>query len=758
MPAKEHPAYLEELQYLEYTLGYIEKALRSALHRLGKVGKDVMRLGRTYQSDNSQDYIDLMVNTKIMAGLDLKVENLEKAQQKPYFARIDFREDRKTETERLYIGKMCLMRDEDQQLVIVDWRAPVANMYYESRLGKAEYNCPAGEIRGELFLKRQFSIEAGILTEIFDIDITTNDQFLQSYLGASADNRLKDIVSTIQTEQNRVIRAAMERPLIVQGVAGSGKTTIALHRIAYLIYNYAGSFRPENFMIIAPNRLFLNYISEVLPELGVERVKQTTFADFALEVIGAKLKVMDPNEKLIRFLDPDRAADAASRSEQKASIVKSGMRFKQWLDQYLDHVERHLLPGGDFRFEKWVLFTREEIEALFYRDYRDWPLYQRVAQLRKHFQKRSKDRKDSIIAQFQASCFLEIDRLKMSLEDTPERRERVVAVIDRKNELVQKMNDMAQSGISQYLDQIPAGSALQYYREFLCGPFFTVYAGESLERETVELIRTETIKNLDQNMLEMEDLAPLMYLKYRLYGLDQKIKVKHIVIDEAQDFSPFQFDTLHRMIKGSSFTILGDLAQGIHSYRGTRDWNEVRREVFQGECTVLNLQQSYRTTIEIMDAANTVIGHLAEGNLLPAEPVIRHGAPVAIIPQESYTAVSAAIEQEIGQFQKLGYKSFAIVGKTLAECRTVTRCFAGKPLRPVLITGKEKEYRSGFVAVPSYLVKGLEFDVVFIANADERNYRPNDLDVKLLYVAATRPLHRLLIYHIGELTPLLRGV
>jgi DNA helicase-2/ATP-dependent DNA helicase PcrA len=188
---------------------------------------------------------------------------------------------------------MCLTRDEDQKLIIVDWRAPIANMYYESRLGDASYQCPDGKISGTLSLKRQFSIEKGRLEEIFDIDITTNDQFLQSYLGASADNRLKDIVSTIQAEQNRVIRANMERPLIVQGVAGSGKTTIALHRIAYLIYNYGKSFVPENFMIIAPNRLFLNYISEVLPELGVERVKQTTFEDFAREVIHEKYQIKD---------------------------------------------------------------------------------------------------------------------------------------------------------------------------------------------------------------------------------------------------------------------------------------------------------------------------------------------------------------------------------------------------------------------------------------------------------------------------------
>ncbi|HBE79413.1 MAG TPA: DNA helicase, partial [Firmicutes bacterium] len=241
MPANQHPAYPEELAHLNYTLNYVEKSLATTISRKKQVGREVAQRDPRYLDRNSQEFIDLMVNTQLLSGADLKLRNLETARQKPYFARIDFHEDGKPEKEQLYIGKMCLTRDEDQRLIIVDWRAPIANMYYESRLGEAGYQCPDGEIKGQLSLKRQFSIDKGQLEEIFDIDITTNDQFLQSYLGASADNRLKDIVSTIQAEQNRVIRADMNRPLIVQGVAGSGKTTIALHRIAYLIYNYGQS-------------------------------------------------------------------------------------------------------------------------------------------------------------------------------------------------------------------------------------------------------------------------------------------------------------------------------------------------------------------------------------------------------------------------------------------------------------------------------------------------------------------------------------
>ncbi|HEX7714012.1 MAG TPA: UvrD-helicase domain-containing protein, partial [Bacillota bacterium] len=272
-----HPAFPEESARLRETLKQVNQSLEDATQRKQYTDKELQRLERVGNADNSQGYIDLMVGQALKEGLVLKLRNLEGAQKKPYFARIDFTEAGKKKPEKLYIGKLSLTREEDQQPIIIDWRAPISNLYYESRLGPASYHCPEGEIGGDLQLKRQFSIEEGILERIFDIDITTNDQFLQSSLGANAADRLKDIVATIQAEQNRIIRADLEQPLIVQGAAGSGKTTIALHRIAYLIYTYNRSFRPEQFMIIAPNRLFLNYISEVLPELGVERVKQSTF-------------------------------------------------------------------------------------------------------------------------------------------------------------------------------------------------------------------------------------------------------------------------------------------------------------------------------------------------------------------------------------------------------------------------------------------------------------------------------------------------
>lgn len=758
MPAEDHRAYHEEKEHLDYTLEYVEKTLESATGKKSHVDKEVNRFRRIVNSEGSQEFIDLMVNAALQSGLELKLRNLEEARNKPYFARIDFWETGKPAPEKLYIGKMCLAREEDQGLIIIDWRAPVANLYYEERLGPSKYLCPEGEIHGELSLKRQFTIEAGKLREIFDIDITTNDQFLQAHLGASADNRLKEIVATIQAEQNRIIRADLKTPLIIQGVAGSGKTTIALHRIAYLIYNYEGSFKPENFMIIAPNRFFLNYISEVLPELGVERVRQTTFEEFALELIGEKIKVRDPNYRLTDFLNRGNTPEEQVQMEQEKRMIafKSSMAFKEILDEYMSRIEQTLIPEEDFRIGDWVIYTHQEILDLFFRDYRSWPVLKRVQELKKHFTKRLKDRKDGYLHKLQTSCNLRIERLKLTMPDSEQRQKLIIEAIDNKDERVKEVERFVKEGTKEYFKKITGLSPVKYYRDLLTDPaLLAEFAKDRAEPELLELLRKETLANLNLGQIELEDLAPLVYLKFCFYGLAERIPVKHIVIDEAQDFSVFQLYAVKKIIKDSSFTIFGDLSQGIHSYRGLTDWQLLRREVFSEEASgFLTLEQSYRTTVEIMEAANGVINRINEGQLVLAKPVVRHGEQVQIIAKDSIQLIVKGIEEKITAVRNEGYQSIAVICKTIAECEGLAKYFKTME-HPVIMTGKETEYRSGLVMLPSYLAKGLEFDVVIIANADSRNYRENELDTKLLYVIMTRPLHKLYIFYTGELTPLL---
>ena len=763
MPAKNHEDYKNELKHLNYTLGYVEESLEKSIGDKTRVDEALAKSRKNLGSDdgNSQEYIDLMINSIFEESVALKVRGLEEARSKPYFARVDFTENGKQETEKLYIGKMSLMKD-DKEMVIVDWRAPVANLYYESRLGKASYLCPQGRMEGKMSLKRQFTINQGKLQEIFDIDITTNDEFLQSFLGANADNRLKDIVSTIQVEQNRVIRAPMWKPLVVQGAAGSGKTTIALHRIAYLIYTYEKEFYPENFMILAPSKLFLNYISEVLPELGVEKVKQTTFEDFAMEIIGKRYKIVDPGQKLTDFVDNTATFEDIKRNElvKKESEFKSSMMFKGVLEEYAKIIEKSFIPKEDFGILSFTLFEYDEINSLFLKEYKHLPMMKRVQEIKKHLANRLRQRKDYMADRLQGDCDRRIKQLKETMEDCPERHRLIVEAIDTKNDNMAKLQVLSKKAVSDYIKNISKVDTLKYYGQLMGNASLLreLTHGE-IDEEALQFIVKYTTGILASGNVEIEDLAPLMYLKHLIYGLNEKIPVRHIVVDEAQDFSVFQFYVLKNIVKDSSFTILGDIAQGIHSYRGTRSWKHMMECVFpDGQCQYLNLEQSYRTTIEIMEGANKVMEKLHDDSIVPGRPVMRHGQPIEIMEMKSREKIAEDILTKVKQQKKDGYKTAAVICKTMQECKAMAEVLKKSKEGFTVITGKEKEYNGGRVIVPSYLAKGLEFDSVFIADADKNSYTESELDIKLLYVAMTRPLHMLYMYHIGEKTPLIENV
>ena len=759
MVADKHPAYQEEKDRLDYTLKLVNKSLETYIMRKDNIDEEVAKGKKHFSSESSQQYIDLMINTMLQDRAEIKLRNLSQAKQKPYFACVDFREKERVTKDKYYIGKMALIDEATMELVITDWRAPIANLYYESRLGDTEYSCPEGIIKGELLLKRQLIINEGRLEEIYDIDITTNDEILQASLGANADNRLKEIVTTIQSEQNKIIRADMWTPLIVQGAAGSGKTTIALHRIAYLIYTYEKSFKPENFMIIAPNRFFLNYISEVLPELGVERVLQTTFEDFALQIIGLKLKVVDGYEKINRFVNESKDLDQSARNKlmKKESQLKCSMKFKEIIDDYIITVEKEFIPQEDFKLNSIIIYKYDELNNLFLNEYSNLPIVKRIDEIKKHMTNRLNARKEAIIENLEESCVTEIKQIKASMEETEERQSLIINIIDNKNELVNKIETHSKKAVADYIKKISKLNPYEYYKDFLKN--FITNPGLSIENisgELIEFMVQRSMRVFKTDYVEIEDLAPIIYMKYKIHGIDEKIPVRHIVIDEAQDFSPFQILVIRKIIKDSSFTILGDLAQGIHSYRGTRDWMEIKDKVFDGKhCELLMLEQSYRTTIEIMNAANTVLRYLKHKNFPIGRPVIRHGPSVCVRQKKSLKDICMQIANDMDEFSYKKYKSMAIICKTIDECRIVYSYFKGLKHKPKLITGSEKEYNSGIVILPSYLSKGLEFDVVFIANGSKENYGMEEMDVKLLYVSMTRPLHRLYIYYLGEISPLL---
>ena len=755
MSALSHPDYEKEQRYLDYTVGYARNYNNRLLQEKERIDKDVDYGIKHYNSDNAEQFNDLIINTTLQDNMKQKLKNLERSCLKPYFARVDFTEENAA-FQSLYIGKMAFLRDEDNEPIVIDWRAPIANLYYEGRIGSSSYYCPEGEVKGEIHLKRQYSIENANLEEIYDIDITTNDDFLQACLNSSKDNRLKDIVSTIQAEQNKVIRADMWKPLIVQGAAGGGKTTIALHRIAYLLYNYEKSFSPKNFMIIAPNRFFLSYISEVLPELGVENVKQTTFEDFALEVIGQKLKIKESHEKLSLLINKSPNREVL----RTTSKFKSSLDFKAIIEKYVNSIELSFIPEKDFKVSTFTVISSAELKSLFLKEYSHLPMVKRLDEIKKHLVNTLRRKKVEIIESIIWECDRKLEDIRYEMKDCPERRKLITELTDKREALIDKVKKHSKTVVRDYLSQFAPLSPIEYYVKLLNdNKLFIKLASKYINSDAAEFLRCSTLSNLQNGFVELEDLAPLMYISCLVYGLEDKLMVRHIVIDEAQDFGLFQLFILKKILNSSSFTILGDLCQGIHSYRGIENWQDVSNLIFNEDTPeFLTLEQSYRTTIEIMESASSVIKYLKDSKLPPAKPVIRHGSPVELNIKASLKEVADEIKNNLKLIEKEGYKSAAIICKTMEECIKLKALLKTIKVNSKVITGTEKEFSGGVVIVPSYLVKGLEFDMVIIADASKDQFTTDELDIKLLYVAMTRPLHRLFIYSCGEPAEMLRNI
>lgn len=676
-----------------------------------------------------------------------KLENIKKIKNVPYFARMDFKEENR-DLEKLYIGKISILDNKTAEPIIVDWRAPISNLYYEGKIGSAEYECLGKKIKGDILLKRQYIIEKKQLKKYIDINVTGNDELLQNALEEKADDRLKNIVATIQDEQNKIIRAKINSPLIVQGVAGSGKTTIALHRIAYLIYNYEKEFKPEEFMIIAPTKFFLNYISNILPDLGVNDVRQCTFEDFAYDVIGKKLKISDSNEKLVIIVNKE--FDDINKGKIdimiKEAKYKSSIKFKKIVDDYLLQIENNYIPKNDFYFKDYEIMSYNNINKLFKETYKMYNYNDRIKEIEKN-----------LISELKKKSLLIIDdiRKKRSKELQNLTGENRIKVFDKYEKIIKLLEKDYKKIVKQYLNQISKKDCIQYYKEFIDG-----YLQNS--DEVMIYLKKNTSNNLQKNEISFEDLAPIMYIQYKIFGIKEKCKIKHVVVDEAQDYGEFQFDILKQILNSNSMTILGDIAQGVHYYRGIENWKKFIDVEFKNVKTVYTtLNKTYRTTKEIMEVANNVINKLPEFEkeyIVLGEPVIDRKNSVNIKKNKNIDELISSINNRINEYLQNDYKSIAIIGKDMNECEEIEKKLRKTRKDIKLIKGKDSEYNSGISVVPSYLAKGLEFDCVIISNANEEKYTYSSLDIKLLYVTITRAMSKLDIFYTGEITGLLKNI
>ena len=517
----------EELNYLNYTISKYNEVIDDSTLKLS-------HLKELYKFD-----YDAMLDEKFK--LENEIKSIEKAKLNPYFARIDFKS--LNNFDKCYIGKKGVT-DYDNNIITVDWRAPISSLYYDSNVGSAEYQVPDGIIKGKLLLKRQYTIENSKLISFNDVDTVSNDELLKPYLSVSADNRLKNIVSTIQSEQNKIIREKINKNIIVQGVAGSGKTTVALHRIAYLVYNNRDLFKPSDYMVIGPNKFFVSYISSILPDLDVNGVIQNTLDELFLNYVNESFNI-------------NNSLDIIKNIDREASY-KVSMSMKKEIDEFFNNLE--ILPNEDFIVNNMKILSIDFIKSIY----------------------------DDIDKKIYQSINSRIERLMLLLNKYINDNIDTIARKYINNNIKQKDLELFKSNININLKK-----------------YFTI-TNTKTKKCYIDILRKLKIDfmNIKNNNINIEDIPALMYIKYKLNGSKEYYNFKHIVIDEAQDYGEFTFYVLKKIFKNSTFSIYGDLAQSLYPYRSLSNWESLKSIYKNFE--ILKLNKSYRTTIEIMNEANKI--------------------------------------------------------------------------------------------------------------------------------------------------------
>lgn len=734
---------LDEEQWLEMVLREIDKQLIRAGGSVAESIKETIETRKLMWEDYARHIYTLDDAIEIKPHLDemrrqesrqffyQKIHRkLEKMALSPYFGRIDFQENDRKGIDNIYIGVASLV-DESGGNMVYDWRAPVSGMFYDYELGPAGYDCGVGRIEGRIMMKRQYKIKNGRIELMFDTDLRIEDEMLQEILGrSSADERMKTIVTSIQREQNRVIRDEKHQLMIVVGPAGSGKTSIALHRAAYLLYRERESLKAENILVFSPNWIFSEYISNVLPELGEENILQTTFQDYARNIL--KLNCEARNQQLEYLLSTNQGIEYLTRAE--SIRYKSSPEYIKVLDEYLKLLEERNFESLYFNGE--LVISKEECDAIYKERYLFFPVTKRLSMVRERFfylleplrRKRVKEM-EAILAN--GDEHLEEKELKaLARMKVREEAEGVVA----------KINKMT------YLNYFEA-----YIQLFRNDTLFQKAAFSTIIPERIKEIRAQTLKSLTDNRILYEDLAPILYLKGILEGFPRMNQIKYLFIDEAQDYTPLQYRLFKHIFPKSILTILGDLNQLVNPYASADSIETIANSLDFSSSVAIQLEKSYRSTREI--------NRFAEA-LLPKEfrpevdSSIRPGRKPELIRQTA--GLDEAITRCINELKNDGMSSIAVVCKT---ARTAKKFY--DKLKTIinlnLIIDDEGTLGGVPVILPVYLAKGLEFDAVIIPDFDAETY-DGESDRKILYTACTRALHRLVLFYQTNLSPLVKGI
>lgn len=686
--------FLQEEQNLEVTLELLSKEILNYIQKRKDVADYILEYRKKFieeyrdDEDKVMEYFDheRYVKEEMYRTIDRKLAEFTKLKESPYFGKVNFEDN--GYAEQIYVGRYGLTPEGSFDAAVVDWRAPVASLFYKGTLGETSYKSPDGEVPVDILARRQIMIKKGKLEGFFDSDVDVKDDILQMILSSNAGEKLKDIVMTIQKEQDEIIREERMKVVVVNGVAGSGKTTIALHRVAYLLYNFREQLG-DKVLILGPNDIFIDYIRDVLPTLGESNVNQQTFAHFAMNEIGLNESVVD----FTAYLEEVLKGNEEVINEIK---YKAGEEFIAVLDKKCEELENNYFEFEPVKFFDEEVVSLDEINELFEKHYKYMPLFRRSQKIKRVIISKLKDKRDELVRNLNAEVkdkLASLSEEQLAIEQNNIEFQRRLRVREIVGELMVQKDNLA-----HWIDN---KNIVDIYKEFT---------------------NTEQLSYLD--------LPAILYMMIKLDGKKTKHDIKHIVIDEAQDYSMLQFIVLKELTGCRSYTIVGDANQRLIKVEEEPAMLQLK-SLFGGFVKNYALNKSYRSTFQIMEYASKLLDENA------IVPFVRKGKyDVEEVNINDKDDLIDTILETLEDYDDENYDNIAIITKDKEDLKKIAPELK-KFTKLLAFDREEVMYRGGKVIVPSYYAKGLEFDGVIIVNFDDKT------DDLVKYIMTTRALHRL---------------
>lgn len=631
-----------------------------------------------------------------------KILLLEKMIKSPYFARIDFKFDDEDEFEKIYIGRSSLRKNSYQEMYVYDWRSPIASVFYRFMTGEAFYDAPCGRVTGELNLKRQYEIKNGTLEYFFDSDVQIVDEFLRQLLSQNTTAKMKAIVETIQHEQDVVIRDMENDLLMVQGVAGSGKTSIALHRAAYLMYQgLQTKLSANNIMIISPNSIFEQYISNVLPELGEDNVISSVFEDILSELLNGR-KIQSRNDFLENLIVNSKYKEISRNSIE----FKTSSFFREILDQFLIDIPRQWIEFEDVYYEGKCVVSGQIL-------------------------------KDKILGRPETPLGIKLEQLEDYILEQIFGTGKGRGHKEEKNLIKQEIQKFIKIDIVELYKILFSNEA-----------YFYSLLQNSNPSQNIKNIWKYTKENLEADSLYYDDAIAIAYLYLKIYGTNKYKNIKQVVIDEAQDYYPLQYEIFNFLFSNAKFTILGDMKQTLAKKEDISFYEQIQKILNKKKSSLIMLDKSFRCTNEILNFSLKFIEQSSQ-----IKSFNRNGDRPKVYIADNSEIFIDEIVKEIKLCQEKGFQSICLICKTEKNSTYLFNKIKHKLDIQLIKNGSVSDLQGVFI-LPVYMSKGLEFDTVLICDADSQNYHDED-DKNLLYVACTRALHKLSLFCENEVSPLI---